>query len=176
MSYREINLTEFPFGVSPRIDFLFRNEKDVTLDKGDIEKLFLISYSKLHSEFVLNGDGTFPDFFLVFNNKEKLISIEFFDEAEFVPSDFKITKFEKKYIDLIQRHINYIFMEYYSNDESDTDDYECSCNVFSISEVDLDILNSQKVKSQILSSLKNFDSKKDKFFDELKDFISFAFN
>jgi hypothetical protein len=68
-------------------------------------------------------------------------------------------------------------MEYYSgNEESFPDEYEFCSNIFSISEVDLEILNSQKVKSQILSSLKNFDSKKDKFFDELKDFISFAFN
>ncbi len=177
MSYREVNLTEFPFGVSPRIDSLLRNEGDVKLDESDIEKLFLISYSKLHSEFFLNGDGTFPDFYLVFNSKEKLIDVEYFDEADFVPRSFKITKFKEKYIDLLERNTDYIVMEYYSGNEvSFPDESEFSSNIFSISEFNLEILNSQKVKSQILKSLYNFDSNKDKFIDELKSFISFAFN
>ena len=177
LSYRNTNLNEYPYKMSPRIDSLLKNERGVKLDDSDIEKLFLISYSKLHSEFFLNGDGTFPEFYLIFNSKEKLIDVEFFDEADFVPSSFNITKFKEKYIDLLERNVDYIVMEYYSgNEETSPDKFDFCSNIFSISEVDLEILNSQKVKSQILSSLKNFDSKKDKFFDELKDFISFAFN
>ena len=47
LSYRNTNLNEYPYKMSPRIDSLLKNERGVKLDDSDIEKLFLISYSKL---------------------------------------------------------------------------------------------------------------------------------
>ena len=161
--------------MSPRIDSLLKNERNVELDTIDIEKLFLISYSKLRFEFLINGSSNFLNFWLVFNSEEEIVELDYFDEVDFVPTNFDISKFEKKYIDMLQRNLEYVYMELYDNEESDPDEYEYSCNILDVSEDDLNVLNSQKVKYQILKSLYNFDSKDDKFYDELKDFIAFAF-
>ena len=174
MNYRQVNLEGFPFGLSSKIDAVLSGKSDIKFDKSDIEKLFLISYSKLHSEYVNESDGTFPDFFLSFNKKDEITGIELFDQTEFLPSNFKIKNFEKQFINLLQKNLDYIIMEYYEDEESDSSEYECSCNVISISDEDLETLNSIEIKSVILNSLKNFDSKNDKFYNLLLTIIEYA--
>lgn len=174
MNYRQVNLEGFPFGLSSKIDSVLNGKSGIKFDKNDIEKLFLISYSKLHSEYVNESDGTFPDFFLSFNKKDEITGIELFDQTEFLPSNFKIKNFEKQFINLLQKNLDYIVMEYYEDEDSDSSEYECSCNVLSISDEDLETLNSQEIKSAILNSIKNFESKNDKFYNLLLTIIEYA--
>ena len=175
MNYRQVNLEGFPFGLSSKIDAVLSGKSDIKFDKSDIEKLFLISYSKLHSDYVNESDGTFPDFFLSFNKKDEITGIELFDQTEFLPSSFKIKNFEKQFIDLLQKNLDYIVMEYYDDEDLDSSEYECSCNVLSISDEDLETLNSIEIKSAVLKSIENFDFKNENFYNKLVLFIKYAF-